>query len=163
MAKITVGARLPGAQLMHMGAEGPEAVDLGKKLAGRKVALFGLPGAYTAPCTNLHVPSFIRTAGKLRDKGVDEIICVAVNDPFVMGAWAESTGGAAAGISFLGDSDGAFTRAIGMAFDAPPLGLHGRSLRYSLLAEDGVIKALNVEEDPTACKISAGEALLESM
>jgi len=163
MAKITVGARLPGAQLMHIGADGPEAVDLGKRLAGHKVALFGLPGAYTAPCTNLHVPSFVRTADKLRGKGVDEIICVAVNDPFVLGAWAESTGGAKAGIHFLGDPDGAFTRAIGMNFDAPPLGLYGRSLRYSLLAEDGVVRILNVEEDPTACRISAGEALLAAL
>lgn len=163
MAKITVGARLPGAQLLHMGADGPEAVDLGKKLAGRKVVIFGLPGAYTGTCTNTHVPSFIRTADKFRAKGVDEIICIAVNDPFVMDAWGSSTGGAAAGISFLGDSDGAFTRSIGMAFDAPPYGLHGRSLRYSLLAENGVVKALNIEEDPTACQISAGEPLLASM
>lgn len=160
---IENGQRLPGATMLAMGETGPEPVDLGERLKGRRVVLFGLPGAYTGLCSTIHLPSFVRTAGAFRAKGVDEIICVAVNDPFVMGAWGESTGGAAAGISFLGDADGAFTRTIGMAFDAPPLGLHGRSLRYSLLAEDGVVKALNVEDDPTQCGVSAGEGLLSAL
>lgn len=163
MTEITVGARLPAAKLLQVGANGPEAVELGARLSGRKVVIFGLPGAYTGTCSTAHVPSFIRTAGKFAEKGVDEILCVAVNDPFVLKAWGDSTGGAAAGITFLGDADGAFTKAIGLAFDAPPVGFYGRSKRYALLAEDGVVKVLNLEASPGQCEISAGETLLAAV
>ena len=157
---ISVGARLPEAVLLAMGAEGPGQVELGPKLKGRKVVIFGLPGAFTGTCTSAHVPSFIRTKAGFDAKGVDEIICVAVNDPFVMKAWAEATGAAAAGITMLGDGDSSFTKAIGMEFDAPAIGFHARSRRYALYAEDGVVKVLNLEESPGACEISAGETLL---
>ncbi|VDC21257.1 peroxiredoxin [Pseudogemmobacter humi] len=160
MAEITVGAQLPAAKLLQVGASGPEAVELGEKLKGRKVVIFGLPGAYTGTCSNAHVPSFIRTAGAFREKGVAEIICVSVNDPFVMAAWADSTGAKAAGLTFLADADGGFTKAIGLAFDVPPAGLFGRSKRYALLAEDGVVKVLHLEASPGQCDISGGEALL---
>lgn len=160
MSQITVGAKLPEAKLLKLGANGPEAVDLGEKLKGRKVVIFGLPGAYTGVCTTAHVPSFIRTAEKFAAKGVAEIICVSVNDPFVMDAWAKATGADKAGLSFLGDADGAFTKAIGLDFDAPPAGLLGRSKRYALLAEDGVVKVLHLEASPGQCEISGGEALL---
>jgi cytochrome c peroxidase len=109
------------------------------------------------------VPSFIRAKDKLMAKGVDEVICVAVNDPFVMKAWGEATGAAAAGITMLGDAESAFTTAVGMTFSAPPVGLVNRSKRYSLLAEDGVVKVLNVEDSPGACEISAGETLLDQI
>lgn len=157
---ISIGDKLPEATLLHMGANGAEAVKLSDKLKGRKVVIFGLPGAYTGTCSTAHVPSFIRTAGKFAEKGVDEIICVAVNDPFVMKAWGEATGAAAAGITMLGDADSSFTKAIGMAFSAPAIGFFDRSKRYSLYAEDGVVKQLNLEESPGACEISAGETLL---
>jgi peroxiredoxin len=160
---ISVGAKLPDAHLLRMGDNGPEAVSLGDKLKGRKVVLFGLPGAYTGVCTTAHVPSFIRTKDKFAAKGVDEIICVAVNDPFVMKAWGEHTGASAAGITMLGDSEGAFTKAIGMDFTAPPAGLIGRSKRFALLAEDGVVKVLHLEESPGQCEISGGEALLSEV
>lgn len=163
MAEINVGAKLPEAKLLQVGDEGPEAVDLGARVKGRKVVLFGLPGAYTGTCTTQHVPSFIRTAEKFRAKGVDEIVCVAVNDPFVMKAWGESTGASAAGLTFLSDADGAFTKSIGMAFDAPPLGLYGRSKRYALYADDGVVKVFNLEADPTQCSTSSGETLLDEI
>ena len=96
---ISTGARLPEATLLRMGENGAEAVPLADRLKGRKVVIFGLPGAYTGTCSTAHVPSFIRTAKGFADKGVDEIICVAVNDPFVMKAWGEATGATAAGIS----------------------------------------------------------------
>ncbi len=163
MTEIKVGDTLPGATLLAVGEAGPGAVDLGEKLKGRKVVIFGLPGAYTGTCSTAHVPSFIRTADKFAAKGVDEIICVSVNDPFVMKAWGEATGATAAGISFLGDADGSFTKAIGLAFDAPPVGLFGRSKRYALLAEDGVVKVLNLEASPGQCEISGGEALLAAI
>lgn len=160
---ISVGDKLPGANLLRMGENGPEAVDLAAKLAGRKVVIFGLPGAYTGTCTTAHVPSFMRNMDKLAAKGVAEVICLSVNDPFVMKAWGEATGAAAAGITFLGDAQSEFTKAIGLDFSAPPAGLINRSKRYALLAEDGVVKVLQVEDSPGTCTISGGEALLDAM
>ena len=160
---IAVGDTLPEATLMKLGEKGPEPVELSALTSGRKVVIFGLPGAFTGTCTTAHVPSFIRTKDKFDAKGVDEIICVSVNDPFVMGAWGESTGAAAAGITMLGDPHSAFTKAIGMEFDAPPVGLMGRSKRYAMLVEDGVVKVLHAEESPGECGISAGEGLLEAI
>lgn len=157
---ISVGSTLPDATLLQMGANGPEGVSMAAKLKGRKVVIFGLPGAYTGTCSTAHVPSFMRTKDKLMAKGVDEVICVAVNDPFVMKAWGEATGAAAAGITMLGDAESAFTTAVGMNFSASPVGFVNRSKRYSLLAEDGVVKVLNVEDSPGTCEISAGETLL---
>jgi glutaredoxin/glutathione-dependent peroxiredoxin len=157
---LSVGDALPEATLLMMGASGPEGTSLHARLKGRKVVLFGLPGAYTGTCTTAHVPSFIRTAGALAAKGVDEIICVSVNDPFVMGAWGEATGATAAGIAMLGDADGAWTKAIGMDFTVPQIGLIGRSKRYALLAEDGVVKVLHIDENAGVCDLSGGEALL---
>lgn len=159
---LAIGDRLPDASLVKMGEDGPETVDLAARLAGRKVVVFALPGAFTGPCTTAHVPSFIRTADDFRAKGVDEIICIAVNDPFTLKAWGESTGATAAGITMLGDADGALTRALGMEFTAPELGLIGRSNRYALLLEDGVITHANVDE-PGTCDISTGESLLATL
>lgn len=159
---ISVGTRLPEATLLLSGPEGPVSVVLGEKLKGRKVVIFGLPGAYTGTCSTAHVPSFIRTAGKLAEKGVDEIICVSVNDPFVMKAWGEATGAIAAGITMLGDADSSFTKAIGMDFSTPQSGFFGRSRRYSLLAEDGVVTQFNPEIN-RGCDISGGEHLLAQL
>lgn len=160
---ISVGDTLPEATLLQIGNEGPEQVNLASKLAGRKVVLFGLPGAFTGTCSTAHVPSFIRTKGDFDARGVDEIICVSVNDPFVMKAWGEATGATEAGLTFLGDADGSFTRAIGMEFTAPPAGLHGRSKRFAMLVEDGVVKVLNEEASPGTCEISSGETLLDAL
>ena len=159
---IAIGSRLPEATLLMIGESGAETVTLSDRLKGRKVVIFGLPGAYTGTCSTAHVPSFMRTAGKFADKGVDEIICVSVNDPFVMKAWGEATGATAAGITMLGDADASFTKAIGLTFDVPHLGFFARSKRYSLLAEDGVVTQYNPETGP-GCEISAGEHLLSQL
>jgi len=160
---ISVGSKLPAATLQQFGANGPEAVDLATKLAGRKVVIFGLPGAFTGTCTTAHLPSFIRTRDKFAAKGVDEVICVAVNDAFVMKAWGESTGATAGGITLLADVDSAFTKAIGMEFTAAAVGFFDRSKRYALYAEDGVVKVLNHGQESSACEISGGEALLSEI
>jgi peroxiredoxin len=107
------------------------------------------------------VPSFIRTKDGFAGKGVDEIICISVNDPFVMQAWGEQTGATEAGITMLGDADASFTKAMGMDFSAPPVGLIDRSKRYAMIVEDGIVKAMGVEDNPGVCDASAGEALLE--
>jgi cytochrome c peroxidase len=160
---ISVGDRLPDATLLRIGENGPETVQLADRLKGRNVAIFGLPGAFTRTCSAAHMPSFIRTKDSFDATGVDEIICVSVNDPFVMDAWGEATGGTAAGITLLADAAAEFTRAIGMAFTAEPVGFYDRSRRYALYAEDGVVKVLNVEEGPGTCEVSAGETLLEAI
>ncbi|EEX09243.1 peroxiredoxin-2E-2 [Ruegeria lacuscaerulensis ITI-1157] len=158
---ISTGDTLPEATLIQMGENGPEEVRLSSKVKGRKVVIFAVPGAFTGTCTTAHVPSFMRTTDQFAAKGVDEIICVAVNDPFVMQAWGESTGATAAGLTMLADPASEFTKAIGMDFDAPPAGLFGRSKRYAMLVEDGKVVALNLEESPGTCEVSAGEGLLE--
>lgn len=160
---IEIGSTVPEATLLRLNAEGgPESVELSSFTKGRKVVLFALPGAFTRTCTAAHVPSFIRVIDQLKEKGVDDVLCVAVNDPFVMGAWGDSTGATAAGIHMLGDADGSFTKAIGMGFDAPPVGFFGRSKRLSMLLEDGVVKVLNTDT-PGECTMTAGEAMLDEM
>ena len=160
---ISAGDTLPGATLLRLGDEGPEPVSLSDKLAGRKVVIFGLPGAFTRTCSAAHLPSFIRTKPQFDAKGVDEIICIAVNDPFVMKAWGQSTGADEAGITLLGDALGEFTNAIGMNFDAPVAGFINRSKRYAMLVEDGKVTVFNPEISRTMCETSAGEYLLDSM
>ncbi|MGC9369475.1 MAG: peroxiredoxin [Paracoccaceae bacterium] len=160
---ISVGDRLPEATMVRMGANGrPEPVQLGEVLRGRRVVVFGLPGAFTGTCSTSHLPSFMRTAQAFREKGVDGIICIAVNDAFVLDAWGEATGAKAAGITFLGDAEGQLTNALGMAFDAPAIGLIGRSNRYAALVEDGVVTAVQVD-DPGVCDVSTGERFLEAV
>ena len=106
---------------------------------------------------------FIRSKAGFDAKGVDEIICVSVNDPFVMKAWGEVTGATAAGITMLGDADSSFTKAVGMNFSAPAVGFADRSRRYALYAEDGVVKVLHAEESPGTCDISGGESMLQAI
>ena len=132
---ISTGQSLPAANLLQIGAEGPESVALSSKTQGRKVVIFAVPGAFTPPCHSAHVPSFMRTKDAFSAKGVDEIICVSANDPFVMKAWGEATGAAAAGIRMLADPESSFTKAIGLDFTAPPVGLLSRSQRYSMFIE----------------------------
>lgn len=159
---ISVGSKLPDATLVHMGKDGPEFVHLGDKLRGRKVVVFALPGAFTGTCSTAHIPSFIRTADAFRAKGVAEIICISVNDPFVLKAWGEATGATAAGITHLGDAGGTMTKELKLDFTAPQIGLIGRSNRYAALVEDGVITRLNIDK-PGECNISTGEALLATL
>lgn len=160
---IAQGDTLPAATLVKMGADGPEPVVLADHAKGKKLVVFAVPGAFTPTCHSAHVPSFVRTKDQFAAKGVDEIICVSVNDPFVMKAWGEATGATAAGITMLGDAESAFTKAIGMDFDAPPAGLIGRSKRYAMIVEDGTVTTLHVEESPGVCDVSGGEALLAEL
>lgn len=158
---ISPGARLPEATLMTIGDNGrPAPVALAERLKGRKVVIFGLPGAFTPTCNAAHLPSFIRTRDAFAEKGVEEIICIAVNDPFVMDAWAEASGAKQGGVTLLADPASEFTTAIGMNFDAPPAGFYARSARYSMLVEDGEVKILHTEPGPGVCEATAGETLL---
>jgi peroxiredoxin len=160
---ISQGDILPDATLVQLGDDGPAPIKISDKIKGRKVAIFAVPGAFTPTCHSAHVPSFIRTMDQFAAKGVDEVICVSVNDPFVMKAWGEATGASAAGITMLADAESTFTTAIGMDFSAPPAGLMARSKRYAMLVEDGTVSLFQAEESPGMCDVSGGEALLASM
>lgn len=160
---ISVGDKLPDAMLVKLGPEGPEGVSVSTLTEGRNVVIFAVPGAYTGVCTTAHVPSFIRTKDEFMERGVEEIICVSVNDPFVMSNWGEATGATEAGITMVGDPESTFTKALGMDFSAPPAGLIDRSKRYAMLVMDGEVKVLNVEDSPGTCEVSAGEGLLDDM
>ncbi len=160
---ISQGDRLPDANLLKIGENGPETVNLSSRTKGRKVVIFAVPGAYTPTCHSAHVPSFIRTKDGFDAKGVDEIICISVNDPHVMKAWGDATGASAAGLTLLADADGAFTRALGMDFTAAPAGLIGRSKRYAMYVEDGQVRVLHCEESPGTCEVSGGEAMLDAI
>ncbi len=157
---VSTGDRLPDADLLRIGDEGPEQVSLASLTRGRKVVIFAVPAAFSGTCSSQHLPSYIRTLEELSAKGVDDVICVSVNDPFVMKAWAEASGAEAAGLTLLADADGAFTKAMGQDFDAPPVGFFGRSQRYAMVVDDGIVGALQVEENPGLAEVSSGEAML---
>lgn len=159
---IAKGDRLPEATLIRNGAKGPEDVTLSALTKGRKVVIFAVPGAFTPTCHSAHVPSFVRTKAQFDAKGVDEIICISVNDPFVMKAWGDVTGATAAGITLLADP-GDYTKALGVDFSAPARGLIGRSKRYAMYVVDGVVEVIHMEESPGTCEISGGEALLAAI
>lgn len=160
---IEVGARLPEGQVQRMGAEGVETLDTASIFAGRRVVLFGLPGAYTGTCSTAHVPSYMRVLARLTARGVDEVVCLAVNDAHVMRAWGEATGAAAAGITMLADPSGAWTEALGQSFTHAPAGFYNRCRRFSALVEDGVVKVWMEEAGPGVCEATAGEAMLHAI
>ena len=159
---LSKGQTFPDAELSVMGPDGPALVNLADRLRGRKVVVFGLTGAFTGICSTTHLPSFMQVSDKLAEKGVDEIICIAVNDPFVLEAWDKATGASAGGVTLMGDATGALTRELGMAFDAPAKGLFGRSNRYAALVEDGVVSLVSIDK-PGVCDISTGARFLDAM
>ncbi len=159
---IAVGDRLPDATFKVRTPDGLKDVTVAELTAGKKVVLFAVPGAFTPTCHAKHVPSFLAQLDALKAKGVDTVACVAVNDAFVLDAWAKQCG-AEGKILFLADGNATFTKAIGMDFDGSGFGLGVRSKRYAMLVEDGVVKILNVEEAPGVMERSSAEALLAQM
>jgi len=142
---IKQGDTVPSASFKQLTPAGIVDVTTDALLGGKKVALFGLPGAYTPVCSAAHLPGYVENAAKLRAAGFDAIACVSVNDPFVMDAWGKATG-ADDKVMMLADAEGAFTKAIGLVLDLPAFGLVGRSERYSMVIEDGVVKKLEIEK-----------------
>ncbi|HAT37730.1 MAG TPA: peroxiredoxin [Gemmatimonadetes bacterium] len=160
---IKKGDLLPDATLLCMTEEGPKEVSLSDHTRGQCVVLVGLPGPYTGTCTEAHVPSLLRVHDELKENGVNEVICFSVSDPFVMKAFAESTGAEEAGIVMLADSAGELTTKLGLGFDAPAVGFYGRAIRHSMMVEDGFVKVLLFEEAHGACDLTAGEALVDAI
>ena len=155
---IQVGDRIPSATLLKATSEGPQPVSTDEFFAGRKVALFAVPGAFTPTCSARHLPGFVEKAEELKGKGVDEIACVSVNDAFVMQAWG-SQGGAEGAVTMLADGNGDFVEQLGLAADFAKFGMGKRSQRWSAVVEDGVVRQLNVEE-PGAFSVSSAEFML---
>jgi peroxiredoxin len=159
---IRVGDRLPNATFRLITEDGPRPVTTQEFFAGKKIVLFGLPGAFTPTCHKSHLPGFIANAAAFKAKGVAEIAMTSVNDHFVLTEWSKATG-AGGHVEFLADGNADFAKAIGLDFDASANGLGVRSRRYSMLVEDGVVKLLNIEEAPGKADLSSAEHLLGQM
>jgi len=155
---IQVGDRIPEVELMRMGENGPEKISTSALFGGKKVAFFALPGAFTPTCSAKHVPGYVASADALAAKGIDAIICLSVNDAFVMGAWGKDQG-VAGQIDMVGDGNADFSKAVGLTFDGSGFGMGERSQRYSMIVEDGEVKALNVEA-AGAYEVSSAEHML---
>ena len=154
---ISVGDKLPDVTLTKAGPEGPEKVQSGVYFKGKTVALFSVPGAFTPTCSARHLPGYVDKAAELKAKGVDEIVATSVNDAFVMGAWKASAG--AEDVTMLADGNGEFAEAVGLTMDGSGFGMGKRGQRYSMIVEDGVVKALNVEQ-PGDFSVSSAEHML---
>ncbi len=159
---IAAGDMLPDATFTTMTAEGPTQLSTADVFSGRKVVLFAVPGAFTPTCHNSHLPGFVANAAALKAKGVDAIICVSVNDVFVMDAWAKNSGAGDA-VTFLADGNADFTRAIGMELDASGFGMGIRSKRYAMLVEDGKVSILNEEEAASGAEQSGAQNMLSML
>lgn len=160
---ISPGEKIPNVTLFEIGESGPTAVESDSVLKGKKVAMFGVPGAYTPTCHLKHMPSFTQNADKLRAAGIDEIVCVSVNDPFVMKEWGASTGATDAGIRVLGDSRSELAKAMDISMDGSAVGLVDRMLRFAAIVDDGEVKVMNLEEAPGQMEASSAEKLLEAL
>jgi peroxiredoxin len=157
---IQVGDTIPDVPLAIATPDGPKPTTSSEYFKGKRVALFAVPGAFTPTCSARHLPSYVDKAGELKAKGVDEIACVSVNDPFVMAAWGARDG--SSDITMLADGNGRFAEAVGLEMDASGFGMGKRSQRYSMLVNDGVVEQVNVEA-PGEYRASSAEHMLEQI
>ena len=154
---IQVADKIPDVPITIATADGPQPTATGEYFSGKKVALFAVPGAFTPTCSARHLPSYVEKAGELKEKGIDEIACISVNDPFVMAAWGERDG--SKDITMLADGNGQFADALGLSADMGKYGMGKRGLRWSAVVEDGVVSQLNVEE-PGGYGVSGADHML---
>ena len=159
---IKIGDKIPASSFQVIGPDGPTLVSTGDLLDNRTVVMVAVPGAFTPTCHNHHVPGYLDNLDALKERGVDEICIVSVNDMHVMGHWANSTGGVGK-LTYLADGSGAFTKAIGLDIDLSEVGMGLRSKRYSMLIKNGVVEQLNIEENPGVADISAAARILAQL
>src|SRR5262249_33845158 len=159
---IKVGDKIPSVNLTAMTAEGPKPVSTDDFFKGKKVVVFGLPGAFTPTCSAKHLPGFVTNADALKKKGVDAIACVSVNDAFVMGAWAKDLK-VGDKVAMLADGSADFAKATGLTLDLTSRGMGMRSQRYSMVVDNGVVKKLDIESNPGACDVSSAEHILQGL
>ena len=157
---VQVGDNIPDATMKVLGDKGPEDITTSDIFTGKKVVLFAVPGAFTPTCSAAHLPGYVVNADKIKAKGVDSIVCISVNDPFVMEAWGKDKN--AEELLMVADGNGEFTKAMGLELDGSGFGLGTRSIRYSLIAEDGKITTLNLEQGG-AFEVSSAEAILKAL
>src|SRR5437667_8169654 len=155
---IQIGDKIPSVTLKQMTPEGPKDITTDELFRSKKVALFAVPGAFTPACSQRHLPGYVDKAADIKAKGVDEIVCVAVNDVFVMTAWGKEQK-AEGRVRMLADGSGDFVRALGLELDLSKMGLGTRSKRYSMLVDNGVVKSLNVEQQPGQVEASGADAM----
>ncbi len=154
---IAIGDNIPEANLMVMGANGPEGVSTADLFGGKKVLMFAVPGAFTPGCSMTHLPGYVANADKIKAAGVDTIVCLSVNDAFVMGAWGQAQN--AEEIVMLADGNGELTGKLGLELDGSGFGLGTRSQRYAMIVDNGSVTHLNVEEGP-GIDVSSAEAMM---
>jgi glutaredoxin/glutathione-dependent peroxiredoxin len=157
---INVGDRIPDVPIALATSDGPQPTTTSEYFKGRKIALFAVPGAFTPTCSARHLPSYVDKAGELKDKGIDEIACISVNDPFVMSAWGDKDG--SDDITMIADGNGQFADAVGLGMDASKFGMGKRSQRYSMIVNDGKVEQLNVE-GPGEYRASSAEHMIEQL
>ena len=157
---VAVGEKVPAGTLKVMGEKGPQDLTTDELFNGKKVVVFAVPGAFTPTCSMAHLPGFVAQADTIKAKGVDNIVCLSVNDAFVMSAWGQAQN--ASEITMAADGNGDFTEALGLTMDASGFGMGKRSQRYAMIVDDGTITALNVEQGP-GLDASSAEKVLEAL
>jgi glutaredoxin/glutathione-dependent peroxiredoxin len=158
---IKTGDKVPSTTLHHMTADGPKPITTDELFGGKKVVLFALPGAFTPTCSATHLPGYVVNADKLKAKGIDDIVCLSVNDAFVMDAWGRAQN-AEGQVHMVADGNGDLARAMGLELDLTARGLGRRSQRYAMIVEDGVVKSLHVE-DAGKFEVSSAERMLAEL
>ena len=158
--KISVGQKMPNSTLSYFGPDGVSQIELIDLLKGKKVVIFALPGAFTNTCSSKHLPGFIEKSARIKKEGVDEIICISVNDPFVMSKWGEITGAIDVGIKMLADPASDFTKSIGTEFTVPPIGFFNRSKRCAFIVENQKIVYAYLDDASGVVTGSSAEAIL---
>ena len=158
---ISVGDKIPSTNFVKPTADGPQGVSSDEFFAGKRVALFSVPGAFTPTCSAKHLPGFVQHAGDLKAKGIDEIACTAVNDAFVMGAWGKASG-VDDKVTMLADGNGDFVKAVGLEMDGSKFGMGARGQRFAMVVNDGTVEKLFVE-GPGEFRVSSAEYMLENI
>ena len=160
---LEIGRKLPNSSVLLVRESKIETIDLMDKLVGRCVAIFGMPGAFTDTCTELHIPNILKYKQKLLDLGVEEIFVIVVNDTFVVRRWGYSFDAFNQGITLIADSSSEFSKAVGLNFSVPSIGFYDRSLRYAMMSRDGVVEKFLIEKTEDEITTSGADALIEAI
>ena len=160
---LDIGRKLPNSSVLLVTESKIETIDLMDKLVGRSVAIFGMPGAFTETCTELHIPNILKYKQKLLDLGVEEIFVIVVNDTFVVRRWGYSFDAFNQGITLIADSSSEFSKAVGLNFSVPSIGFYDRSLRYAMMSRDGVVEKFLIEKSEDEITTSGADALIEAI
>ena len=160
---LDIGRKLPNSSVLLVTESRIETIDLMDKLVGRSIAIFGMPGAFTETCSELHIPNILKYKQKLLDLGVEEIFVIVVNDALVVRRWGYSFDAFNQGITLIADSGSEFSKAVGLNFSVPSIGFYDRSLRYAMMSRDGVVEKFLIEKSEDEITTSGADALIEAI